>query len=62
MSKNSNRSVFNAAMLLNKVTFDTCWQLLTLVGVSLDVWMKYKRCEEIKRDEERELKKTKIGF
>ena len=56
------KSVVDTALLLNKGTLNTCWMVLSLVGASLDVWIKYKRCEEIRRCEENEMKKQKIGF
>ena len=60
--KSYKNGVFDIALLCSKLSFDTCWKVLTLVGVSFDVYMKYKRCEDIKRCEEQEMKKAKIGF
>jgi len=56
------KSVVDTALRLNKGSLHTYWMMLSLVGASLDVWIKYKKCEEIRRCEENEIKKQKVGF
>ena len=48
-----------AKVFTSKEYLTYCYNLAMLVGVSLDVWLKYQRCKEL---EEKKQKGHKIGF